>query len=102
MVPCYYASIFKNDKTPTYAVATSYVMFFFSGKNLDIQAMTMWLQQFNHVIYYKWILGDTATLDYCISINNLSMSKDIKINLLQSKIEKDEDIRTGQYMEPDN
>ena len=97
MVPCYYASIVKNDETPTYAVATSYVMFVFSGKNLDIQAMTMWLQQFNHVIYYKWILGDTVNLGYLISINVLGMSEETTINLLHSKPNKDVNIRTGQY-----
>ena len=87
----------ENEETPPYAVETSSVLSILSEKILAVQAMKMWSQGLNYVLYYKWILGDTVNLGYLISINVLGMSEETTINLLHSKPNKDVNIRTGQY-----
>ena len=54
------------------------------------------------MIYYRWILGYTVTLDYWISIYALLVLEDTWIKSLQSKPSKDENIGNVQYMEPMN
>ena len=49
------------------------VLFIFSGKPWSIQAITMWLQQLNAVLYNIWTLDAVTILNYYIDVDVLGM-----------------------------
>ena len=66
----------KIHETPSDTVVALYILFLLAYKPCKIQYMTIWSQQLNSVIYYRWILGYNSTLDYFISVDTSSMLED--------------------------
>ena len=89
----------ENEERNPSAVATFSVLFILTDKPWSTQSMKIQLRCPNYVPYYIWVLGADTILDYWIAGDVLEMSVETQINSLQSKPEKEENIRNIQYME---
>ena len=54
----------ERHETPSDAASDSSILFLLACKPWTIQTITMWSKLFNSMIYCKWIIRGTATLDY--------------------------------------
>ena len=92
----------KRYETPSHTAAALSIIFLLAFNTWNIQSNIIRSQRLKSVLYYRQIIEYTSTLDYWISTDALIMSEDTNINPPQSELDKDEDIRTVQYMEPNN